>query len=147
MLENVQKEEGKTGSETYLKGLLAEFETVLHLWAALHLRRGFHEDLSVGYTKNIDFQYFLHEAEILRYYGRRWAKPVFENTQNSTHPAPEGEPIIPDDAWRVPDDWRPPERQAGWPRHAGEIPFEILQELPIPAKKPVGRPKKTDAKK
>lgn len=137
-----QMSEGKKGGKRYLRECINEFGGVMHLWAALCLREGFHEELGVGYTKQIDFQYFLHESEILRYHGKQWFQSRIENAAANSHLTELKNPVIPKDAWRVPNDWVPPARQAGWPKNAGEVYYEFAEKDVIPAAKPSGRPKK-----
>jgi hypothetical protein len=107
------------------------FISVAHLWAAWSIRDGrFMEYPDVGYSGYDDFQSFLAEAESLRDWGQKWRAPRAKS-----------EPVLPPDVWRVPDDWKPPERQPGWPR-TGAIPFlEVRPEL-LDGIKPQGRPKR-----
>ena len=102
-----------------------------HLWGAWCIREGrFSPRPDIGYDGYADFQSFLTEAEILRQWGQSWR-----------HPRDKAEPPLPAEVWRVPEDWRPPIRQPGWPA-TGMIPYLTLPEELLATLKPAGRPRK-----
>ena len=111
------------------------FHAVAHLWAALSLRENrWTTDEGCGYEGINDFAYFLEEAETLRRWGQNWR-----------HPREGSEPPLPKDVWRVPEGWRPPERQPGWPTRPGRIPMVYIEEDVLRQAKirRPGRPKKS----
>lgn len=121
------------GARTVQLAAGQRFLTVAHLWGAWSIREGkFELHPEVGYDGFADFQSFLTEAEILRDWGQTWRQRRAKS-----------DPFLPADVWRVPDEWTPPGRLAGWPQ-TGRIPLgltlpdELLAEL-----KPAGRPPKT----
>jgi hypothetical protein len=119
------------GSRTYQWGAKSRFRSSAHLWAAWCIREGrFGDRPDVGYDGYDDFQSFLAEAEILREWGQTWLPP----RKNSW-------PFLPSDVWRVPETWRLPERQAGWPK-TGMIPKLKVPDDTISKLKPAGRPRK-----
>ena len=121
-----------SGSRSSLWKARSQFLSVAHLWAAWCIREGnFETDANVGYDGWSDFQSFLTEAEILRDFGQHWRS----NRAKSAPPLPE-------EVWRVPVDWEPPERQPGWP-DTGKIPRLELPHCLIADLKPPGRPKKS----
>ena len=109
----------------------SRFLSVAHLWGAWSIReRQFLPRPETGYSRCADFQCFLTEAEILRDWGQTWRPP-----RNK------GEPPLPAEVWRVPEDWRPPARQLGWPM-TGMIPDLILPDELLAMVRPAGRPRK-----
>jgi hypothetical protein len=121
------------GSRASLYAVRRRFGSVAHLWAALCIReRRFQSDPDVGYEGWHDFQFFLTEAEILRWWGRSWRADRAKS-----------EPPLPAETWRVPEGWAPPEPQPGWPR-TGVIPhLTIPDDLLVHLSRP-GRPRKSD---
>jgi hypothetical protein len=96
---------GSPGSRSNFKAAQSQFKTVSHLWAAWMMRGGkFVHDPDTGYTGWIDFQSFLAESEVLRDWGQYW-KPDYANAKTP----------LPDEVWRVPEDWQPPDQREGWP--------------------------------
>ncbi len=121
------------GSRSSLYKARSRYRSVAHLWGAWSIReRRFQSDPSVGYEGWHDFQFFLAEAEILRRWGQSW-RP---NRAKS-------EPLLPAEAWRVPDGWAPPESQPGWPRTGGIPGMTIPDDLLAEFRKP-GRPREAD---
>jgi hypothetical protein len=109
----------RSGSRTALYEAKSRFWEVAHLWGAWSIRnRQFVPSPTVGYDGSTDFQSFLAEAEILREWGQEW-QPLRRNSESPSPPY----------AWRVPEGWEPPAREAGWPK-TGIIPyFTIAEEL------------------
>ena len=131
--ERVAGQHGKSGSRSSLQDCWSQYRSVAHLWGAWVLRdRRFMEKPEAGYDYATDFQAFLQESEDLRYWGETW-----------THSRAKAEPPLQGDNWRVPEDWRAPQRQEGWPDTGKiamyQIPDEYMSEL-----KPAGRPRKKD---
>lgn len=118
-------------SLSYLWDAKAQFLTVAHLWGAWCVREGkFLNRPDIGYDLATDFQYFLYEAELLRYFGRTYHQD-----------RDKAEPFLPDEAWHVPHEWEGPEYQAEWPERPGEklhyvLPAELIEHM-----RPGGRPK------
>ncbi|MCH7839721.1 MAG: hypothetical protein IID38_05745, partial [Planctomycetes bacterium] len=109
----------------------SRFISVAHLWGAWCIREGrFSPRPDIGYDGYADFQSFLTEAEILRQWGQSWR-----------HLRDKAKPPLPAEVWRVPEDWRPPIRQPGWPA-TGMIPDLTLPEELLATLKPAGRPRK-----
>jgi hypothetical protein len=129
--ETVAGSEKVSGSRSSLWKVRSKFMSVAHLWGAWSFReREFTSKPEIGYDGYADFQSFLTEAEILRQWGQSW------------HPARDkAEPPLPEDVWRVPDDWQPLDRQPGWPK-TGMIPDLALPETLLANLKPAGRPKR-----
>ncbi len=116
---------------TVLWDARSQFLSVAHLWGAWCIREGqFLPRPEVGYDGYADFQSFLAEAEILRRWGQSWRPPRSK-----------AEPPLPAEVWHVPEDWRPPVRQSGWPA-TGVIPHLTLPEELLTILKPAGRPRK-----
>jgi hypothetical protein len=119
------------GTRTNLWEAKACFQSVAHLWGAWAIREGkSFVDQRVDYDATADFQSFLAEAEMLRQWGQTWRARREKS-----------EPPLPQDVWRVPEDWEPPTRKPGWPPTGMvpdiKVPEELLAEL-----KPAGRPRK-----
>ncbi len=109
----------------------SRFLSVAHLWGAWCIREGlFSPRPEIGYDGHDDFQSFLTEAEILRRWGQTWLPR-----------RDKAEPPLPAEVWRVPEDWRPPMRQPGWPA-TGMIPDLTLPEELLATLKTAGRPRK-----
>jgi len=122
----------RAGSHTALKETKRHYQTVAHLWAAWVIREGeFKPKPEIGYDGFADFQSFLTEAEILRDWGQNWHAPRAKS-----------KPFLPADVWRVPEDWRPPDRQPGWPQ-TGWIPWILIPDDLTADLKTAGRPRKT----
>ncbi len=120
----------RRGARTQLWAARSRFLTVAHLWAAWAIRGWqFFPDSANGYDGWTDFQFFLAEAEILRDWGQNW------------HRGRKAGPPLPAEVWRVPDDWRPPERRPGWPM-TGAIPQMSLHADLLAGLRPAGRPRK-----
>jgi hypothetical protein len=131
--EQVAAREQKPGSRSKQWAARKTFLSVAHLWGAWSLRKGeFKQHPEVGYDGWTDFQFFLAEAEILRDWLQTW-RPSRKKA----------EPLILKslDMWRVPDGWRPPESQSGWPQ-TGRIPRPTLPEELLASLRPAGRPHK-----
>ena len=110
-------------SKRTLQKAKSVLEPAAHLWGAFASRGNRIRAIpDVGYTASIDFRYFLWEAEQLRWFGM--GRP------------PANEPkrrLFNDAGWHMPEDWRPPEKQLGWPDEAGairvsEIPDAVLAD-------------------
>lgn len=129
--ELIATREKTKGSRTEQWEARSRFLSVAHLWGAWSIRkRQFLSHAEVGYDGWADFQSFVAEAEILRRWGLTWRPPRAK-----------GEPPLPPDAWRAPEDWEAPTRQPGWPK-TGMIPHLTLPEDLLLALKPAGRPRK-----
>ena len=117
-------------SRSSLYKLRSRFGAVAHLWAAWTIRSGrFCQQPDVGYEGHDDFQAFLTESEILRDFGQKW------------HAARDkSEPPLPPDVWRVPDEWKPPQRRRDWPKTGGIPRMSLPPEL-ISGLRPAGRPR------
>lgn len=125
------KRVGSKGSRTILLQARDRFQSVAHLWGAWSIREGqFVQHPEVGYDGYADFQSFLTEAEILRDFGQRWLPQRARSR-----------PPLPPDVWRVPDGWKPPLRQPGWPK-TGMVPDLTLPEALLASLRPTGRPRK-----
>lgn len=121
------------GSRSSLYDARSRYASVAHLWGAFCIReREFKPYPETGYDYLDDFQYFLAEAEILRWWG-----------QSSRPDRDKAEPRLPEETWCVPEGWKPPERQDGWPPtgriHVLTIPADLLARVQL---RPPGRPKK-----
>lgn len=119
------------GSRSYLYTARTHFISVAHLWGAWSIRDGrFVSDPDVGYEGWHDFEFFLAEAEMLRWWGQSWRRKGSRS-----------KPPLPAEVWRMPDDWAPPERRSDWPRSGGipdlRLPVELLADL-----RETGRPRK-----
>jgi hypothetical protein len=131
LAEDTARENDVPGSRTSIYDARSRYGSVAHLWGAWCIReRRFQSYPDVGYEYWHDFYFFLAEAEFLRQWGRTWRADRDKS-----------EPPLPEEAWRLPKSWEPPERQAGWPLTGG------IPELTIPADRLVdlrrpGRPKK-----
>jgi hypothetical protein len=118
-------------SRTAVFNARSDFISVAHLWGALSIREGrFTPHPDVGYSGYDDFQSFLAEAEVLRAFGQEWLPPRAKS-----------KPILPADAWRVPDEWKPPLPKTGWPMIGAIRLSEVLPEQ-LADLKPAGRPSK-----
>jgi len=107
---------GDSGVRSSFMQARKQFVTVAHLWAAWSIRDGsFVIKPEVGYNGFADFQAFLMESEILRDWGQNW-RPNRAKAK----------PPLPAEMWRVPEDWLPPARQAGWPEIG--IPYLSIPE-------------------
>ena len=121
----------KSGSRSNLHDCWSRYRSVAHLWGAWVLRdRRFMEKPEVGYDYATDFQAFLLESEGLRHWGEKW-----------THSRAKAAPPLERDNWRVPEDWRPPQWQEGWPDTGKIMKYTILDEH-MPGLRPAGRPRK-----
>jgi hypothetical protein len=121
----------KRGSRTLYWNAKRQFLSVAHLWGAWSIREGqFTSQLQVGYDGYADFQAFLAEAEVLRDFGQ-YVGPVPANSS----------PFLPADVWRVPDGWKSPARQAGWP-DIGRVPILTNSEQLMAGLRRAGRPRK-----
>lgn len=130
IMERTTARDQARGSRTLCREALRDFKSVAHLWAAWTLRdRQFITDHTTGYDGWTDFQFLLAEAEILRDWGQHWRPP------RAKAPTP-----LPEDVWRVPEAWRPPDRQPGWPM-TGAIPCMTLPGTLIAGLRPAGRPR------
>jgi hypothetical protein len=119
------------GSRAELWDAKRRFVSVAHLWGAWCIREGrFGEQPEVGYNGFDDFQSFLAEAEILRDWGQSWCPARAKSS-----------PLLPLDAWRVPDGWAPPIRRTGWPK-TGVIRILHLPDHLVAELKPAGRPRR-----
>lgn len=108
----------------------SRYGSVAHLWGAFCIReRRFQPDSETGYEGWHDFQFFLAESHVL--FG--WVQSWQSDQANS-------EPPDPEEAWRLPDDWMPPERQPGWPRTGGIPGLEVSEDLLAGLQRP-GRPR------
>lgn len=115
----------KPGSRSKFAEVKRRFITVGHLWAAWSLREGkFETRAEAGYDGYADFQAFLLEAENFLHWG-----------QTSSLGVAKREPPLPAEAWRVPDDWRPPVWQEGWP-DTGGLPHLTLRDDLLSGVKP-----------
>jgi hypothetical protein len=121
----------RRGSRTMYWNAKRQFLSVAHLWGAWSIREGrFASQLHVGYDGYADFQALLAEAEVLRDFGQY------------VRPAPaHSSPFLPADVWQVPDDWKPPARQAGWP-DIGSVPILTIPEHFMAGLRRAGRPRK-----
>lgn len=129
--ETVASREKVSGSRSSLWNLRSKFISVAHLWGAWSFRDSkFTSKPEIGYDGYADFQSFLTEAEILRRWGQSWC-PARDKAK----------PPLPQDVWRVPDDWQPLDRQPDWP-NTGKIPDLILPEDLLQSLKPAGRPRR-----
>lgn len=112
-----------SGSRSSFKAATSRFRKVAHLWAAWSIREGrFTHDLKTGYTGWVDFQAFLTESEVLRDWGQTWRQQRAK-----------AKPPLPEDVWRVPEDWRPPPQKKGWPLIGAvpmmDLPLEFIADL------------------
>lgn len=129
LAEDAAARDDRPRSRNELWAAKREFLPVAHLWGAWMIRGGcFGSDDGVGYDGWTDFQFFLAEAESLRYWGQNW-RPRRDKA----------EPPLPAEVWTVPDDWRPPERQPGWPM-TGVIPPMSFPAGLLEGLRPAGRP-------
>ena len=118
------------GSRSSIYAARSRYVSVAHLWGAWSIRgRQFRSDPSVGYQGWHDFQFFLAEAEVLRWWGQSWRPSRAKS-----------EPPLPAEVWRVPESWEPPETQPGWPRTGGIPGMTIPNDLLAHLRKP-GRPR------
>jgi hypothetical protein len=127
--ENAAKQDA-SASRSLLLDIRRRYRSVMHLWAAWCIRgREIRSDPEVGYEGWHDFQFFLAEAETLLAWGRCWRPKRAK-----------AEPPLSADAWRVPEGWKPPTPQPGWPRTGGipdlTLPADLLRGLRGP-----GRPR------
>ena len=131
LAEKTAQKHKERGSRSALLEARRRFRTVAHLWAAWCIRDGkFVEHPDAGYEYWHDFQAFLAEAEFLRLWGQTW-KPSRSKSK----------PPLPEDVWRVPDDWSPPERRPDWPP-IGQIPILTVEPKEIATLRKAGRPRK-----
>jgi hypothetical protein len=86
--------------------------------------------LEVGYDCLQDVLSFLTEAEILRHWGQCFRAPRAK-----------AYPPLPADVWRMPDDWRPPQRMPEWPP-TGRIPHIVVPVDLLSGLRGPGRPSK-----
>jgi hypothetical protein len=121
---------GEPISRSLLQDARTEFGAVAHLWAALVIRDvPFQSNPSVGYEAGHDLHSFLAETELFLRWGRKW-RPQRANA----------EPVFSGEAWRVPEGWRPLERQPGWPP-TGKLPILTLDEEVVAEFARPGRPR------
>ena len=131
LAEIVAAKHRETGSRSGLSKSRSRFMGVAHLWGAWCIREGrFTARPEVGYDGWHDFQFFLAEAEILRQWGQSWRAPRAKAV-----------PPLPAEVWRVPDDWRPPERKPGWPG-TGMIPDLTVPDDLLSRLRRAGPPRK-----
>lgn len=123
-----------SGSRSAFYAARSRYLAVAHLWGALCIRdRRFDSRPDVGYEGWHDFQFFLAEAETLRRWGQSW-RPRRAKAK----------PPLPEHVWRVPDGWKPPQVQPGWPTREGRIPaMTIPRDLLDQLRRP-GRQRKVD---
>ena len=120
-----------SGARSALWEARRRFLGVAHLWGAWCIRGGrFTPRPEVGYDGWQDFQSFLAEAEILRRWGQSW---------HATRA--KAEPPLPGDVWRVPGEWRPPDREPGWPE-TGKVPALVIPDDLLAHLRKAGRPRK-----
>lgn len=129
-------ETGLAGQEiAHSKGTLKKAKKkmmpVAHLWGACALRhRRLRAFPDVGYSAAIDHQFFLAEAEQLRWFGM------------GTAPANEPKRRLFDDAgWHMPVDWNPPDKLPDWPDEAGMLNVPTLSDAALADQRPAGWPK------
>ena len=113
----------------------AKFISVAHFWAAWCLRPGegfekFNQYPEVNYTYADDILSFIAEAEYLGEWGQTWRQERDKSV-----------PPLPDETWRMPSDWHPPQRAEGWPQTGGVPDIAALEE-DLARLRPTGRPKK-----
>ena len=124
------KQRGLPCSDTYLWQLITDFKPVAHLWAAYSLRDfRFNPNADAGFSHDDDLNCFLHEAEILRYYGR-----------GITADYDKAKPPLDVETWSVPPDWRRRKPGPDWPQGAGEVPHYELPKGVMSALRAKGRP-------
>lgn len=128
LAENAAALDGRPVSRNKLLAARRSLLSAAHLWGAWVIRGGcFVSEDCDGWT---DVQFFLAEAENLRAWGQDW-RARRENAK----------PPLPAEVWRVPDNWRRPERRPGGPLPGAvpemSLPSELLVDL-----RPAGRPRK-----
>src|SRR5690606_5999585 len=130
VVSRVYSENGFPNSRAYLWGAKSQFLPVAHLWAAFCIRDGkFIQRPDIGYDLDTDFQYFLWEAELLRYLGRSY----FQDRAKA-------EPFLPNDGWHVPYEWSGPKYNPSF-QEASEarLRYVLVPEM-IKGLRPGGRP-------
>lgn len=119
------------GSRSLLRKAKSEFASVAHLWAAWTMRL----DEGSAFARfdgdrYVAFQHFLHESEVIRDWGQSWKQSRAK-----------AKPPLPDDVWRVPDDWQRPDGPE-WPEYWTRTGFGLSRDM-LDELKPTGRaPKK-----
>jgi hypothetical protein len=121
---------GVSGARTALWDVKRRFQTVAHLWCAWSIRDGqFSADPNVEDAGFHEFLIFLIDAEYFRRWGQTW-QPSRSKSR----------PPLPDEVWRVPENWLPPIALPLSSRE-GRIPLRRLDESVLAELRPAGRPR------
>lgn len=134
LVEHIRKGTDLPGSHGYLSNVKTRYVSVAHLWAARLIQNRFEHIDDHWYNESDAFQWFLHDAEILRRVGGN-----FVAKRNGA------EPLLDGDGWRVPDDWQPPQPRMGYPVLTGLIIPELPDDVDTIVK-PTGRPQTESGK-
>jgi hypothetical protein len=119
-----------SGSRTSIMEAEQRFLSVAHLWGAYAIRgRKWQERPDVHYSFADDVGSFLAEAENLRIWGQTWKVDVAK-----------AKPVLPAEAWSLPENWTPAPRKPGWPP-TGMIPDIRLSDDLLPSRGRPGRPR------
>ncbi|MEQ8402161.1 MAG: hypothetical protein RIE24_04335 [Silicimonas sp.] len=119
----------KVGSRATIQAARTQFKSVAHLWAAWCTRgRALNSARDFGGNALLAFNAFLAEAEVYREWGTCW-RP--DRKKESASP-----PLLPEDGWRVPDDWLAAEGAEGYDRFR-RLPDWRLSDEQLAELKPV----------
>lgn len=108
VVEQSAAKQKKVGSRATIQAARKEFRLVSHLWAAWCTRDG---DLCSAKTAQegfVAFNALLAKSEVFREWGLGWRPD-----RKKERPSP---PLLPEDSWRVPDDWLAAEGAKGYDR-------------------------------